>query len=207
MSAAPIMGGSPRQNADFYNYLCDIRKGLFEIFPKVEVYKATPTALIKTLYNHCFGISEAPKNSLKEYVSDIPFGCFAPFITLDRLVAAYFYLHNERLGELMFDYISQVIDKEKAMEGDMIRVPFSDTNHTVFENGEGANSKGDEFYEILEHNVVGVFSKDREKIKRTMKRVAPKWKLKKIVSNHAKKLSEVFKNGKAKTIQQGAVAC
>ena len=156
MSAAPIIGGSPRQNADFYNYLCDIRKGLFEIFPKVEVYKATPTALIKTLYNHCFGISEAPKNSLKEYVSDIPFGCFAPFITLDRLVAAYFYLHNERLGELMFDYISQVIDKEKAMEGDMIRVPFSDTNHTVFENGEGANSKGDEFYEILEHNVMGL---------------------------------------------------
>lgn len=36
---------------------------------------------------------------------------------------------------------------------------------------------------------------------------APKWKLKKIVSNHAKKLSEVLKHGKAKTIQQGAVAC
>lgn len=159
MSSAPLMGGSQRQNADYYNYLCDIRKGLFEIFPKVEVYKAIPPTLIKTLYDHCFGLNEAPKNSLIEYVSEFPFGCFAPFITLDRLVAAYFYLHNEQLGELMFDYISQVIDKEKALEGDMIRVPFSDTNHTKFESGEGTKEEGDLYFDILEHNVLGLHIK------------------------------------------------
>lgn len=36
---------------------------------------------------------------------------------------------------------------------------------------------------------------------------APKWKLKNIVSNHAKKLLEELKNGKDKKIQQGALAC
>ena len=59
-----------------------------------------------------------------------------------------------------------------------------------------------------EDGLVGLFSKDREEIKRNMKRVgflypyAPKWKLKLIVSNHAKKLnSEVRRN----EIQQSKV--
>ena len=159
MSSAPLMGGSQRQNADFYDYLCDIRKGLFEIFPKIEVYKAIPHTLIKKLYDHCFGLSKAPDNAFQGYVSDIPFGCFAPFITLDRLVAAYFYLHNEQLGELMFDYIAQIIDKEKTVEEDMIRVPFSDTKHTKFDNGDDANAGEDSFFDILEHNVFGLHIK------------------------------------------------
>ena len=133
ISMAPIMGGSPKKNEPFYRYLCDINNGIFEIFPKIEIIRTFEPKKIKPLFEHCFGIKKVEETFFDGYMSPIEFGAFSSFRTVVRLVATYFYIKDTRLGELLFDYIAQCIDKQTVEDNTMIRVPFVDTNHTIFD--------------------------------------------------------------------------
>ena len=98
-------------NTDLYNYYCDRSTGINEILPNVvqDGLDEIEVSDIKAIFEYLFGYKRDFTINYKKYFNNECFGIFFPFITLPGLAIRKIYMANEKLGQYLYEYVSNQI--------------------------------------------------------------------------------------------------
>lgn len=94
-----------------YSYYCDRKTGINEILPNIVKDNLTQIEKddIKAIFDYLFGYKRNFKVDYEKYFNKECFGIFFPFITLPGLAIRKIYIENKKMGQYLYEYISNRI--------------------------------------------------------------------------------------------------
>ena len=94
-----------------YNYYCDRNTGINEILPNIVKNNLIQIEKddIKAIFDYLFGYKRNFKVDYEKYFNKECFGIFFPFITLPGLAIRKIYIENKKMGQYLYEYISNRI--------------------------------------------------------------------------------------------------
>lgn len=126
-----ISGYDAIEGDALYDYLCDIRKGLYEVVPHLSLKKTLKPSDTQGFYEYIFGINARSSFRPFDYFDKECYGIYRPLFCAKGVILAYIYLLDSRTGELLFDFNNQAVYERILKDGKiMIKTPFLTTEHT-----------------------------------------------------------------------------
>lgn len=138
-----------RSKDELYNYYCSRNTGLNEILPNIvhDNIEYINNEDIKSIFEYLFGYKRNFSINYKNYFKFECFGIFFPFIALPGLAIRKVYMNNKKLGEYLYDYISNRVIYEDYVRKFNDNLFYFNTTFSV----RGAKMK-EEFKNWLENN-------------------------------------------------------